>query len=45
MSLRLSIALTTALLTTATVITTFPARRTRQWSPYVMTVGDSYVSG
>jgi hypothetical protein len=47
MSLRLSIALTTALLTTATVITTAPAYADGPGSgtPYVVTVGDSYISG
>ncbi|MGC4944440.1 hypothetical protein [Kribbella sp. DT2] len=47
MSLRLSIALTTALLTTATVITTAPAYADGPGTgtPYVVTVGDSYISG
>ena len=47
MSLRLSIALTTVLLTTATVITTAPAYADGPGTgtPYVVTVGDSYISG
>ncbi|GAB3832253.1 hypothetical protein [Kribbella italica] len=47
MSLRLSIALTTALLTTATMITAAPAYADGPGSgtPYVVTVGDSYISG
>jgi hypothetical protein len=47
MSLRLTIALTTALLTTATVITAAPAYADGPGSgtPYVVTVGDSYISG
>ncbi|GAA1526450.1 hypothetical protein [Kribbella lupini] len=47
MSLRLSIALTAALLTTATVVTTAPAYADGPGTgtPYVVTVGDSYISG